>query len=92
MVVIKLYFKSIDLRLLPNIPGKKSDAFAEPADIILSLVETTLLDSEFLSGNPWPKGKALESSQRGIAFSTISDHDSSGSHPKSYMRSWGSLL
>ena len=43
MVVIKLYFKSIDLRLLPNIPGKKSDAFAEPADIILSLVETTFL-------------------------------------------------
>ena len=49
MVVIKLYFKSIDLRLLPNIPGKKSDAFAEPADIILSLVETTFLGFRIFS-------------------------------------------
>ena len=30
--------------------------------------------AEFFAGNPWPKGKALESSQSGIAFSIISDH------------------
>ena len=47
--------------------------------------------AEFFAGNPWPKGKALESSQSGIAFSTISDHDSSRSHPKSYRQNWGSL-
>ena len=51
-----------------------------------------LLESKFFSGNPWLKEKALESYQRGIKFSTISDHDSSRSHPKSYKRSWGSLL
>ena len=47
--------------------------------------------AEFFAGNPWPKGKALESSQSGIAFSTISDHDSSRSNPKSYRQNWGSL-
>ena len=51
-----------------------------------------LLESKFFSGNPWLKEKALESYQRGIKFSTISDHDSSRSHPKSYKRSWDSLL
>ena len=52
VVVMGLYFKSIALWLLPNIPGKKSDAFAEPADIILSLVGTTFLGFKiFLGGS-----------------------------------------
>jgi len=72
VVVMGLDFKLLALGLLPNIPDKKSDASAEPADIILSLVGTTSLGFNLFLGGSMAKGKALESSQRGIAFSTIS--------------------
>merc|ERR1719357_1791082 len=64
--------KMLALGLVPNIPAKKSEANAEPADIILSLVGTTSLGFNLFLGGSMAKGKALESSQRGIAFSTIS--------------------
>jgi len=72
VVVMGLDFKLLALGLVPNIPAKKSDANAEPADIILSLVGTTSLGFNLFLGGSMAKGKALESSQRGIAFSTIS--------------------
>ena len=47
------------LWLLPNITGKKSDAFAEPADIILSLVGTTSLKFKIFLGGSWAKRKSF---------------------------------
>merc|ERR1712106_891763 len=67
-----LDLKLLALGLVPNIPAKKSEASAEPADIILSLVGTTSLGFNLFLGGSMAKGKKLESSQRGIAFSTIS--------------------
>jgi len=72
VVVMGLDMKLLALGLVPNIPAKKSEANAEPADIILSLVGTTSLGFNLFLGGSMAKGKALESSQRGIAFSTIS--------------------
>jgi len=72
VVVMGLDLKLLALGLVPNIPAKKSEANAEPADIILSLVGTTSLGFNLFLGGSMAKGKALESSQRGIAFSTIS--------------------
>jgi len=72
VVVMGLDMKLLALGLVPNIPAKKSEASAEPADIILSLVGTTSLGFNLFLGGSMAKGKKLESSQRGIAFSTIS--------------------
>jgi len=72
VVVMGLDMKLLALGLVPNIPEKKSEDSAEPADIILSLVGTTSLGFNLFLGGSMAKGKALESSQRGIAFSTIS--------------------
>lgn len=72
VVVMGLDMKLLALGLVPNIPSKKSEESAEPADIILSLVGTTSLGFNLFLGGSMAKGKALESSQRGIAFSTIS--------------------
>jgi len=58
--------------LIPNIPEKKFAHSAEPADIILSLVGTTSLGFNLFLGGSMAKGKKLESSQRGIMFSTVS--------------------
>jgi len=72
VVVMGLDLKLLALGLVPNIPDKKSEASAEPADIILSLVGTTSLGFNLFLGGSMAKGQKLESSQRGIAFSTIS--------------------
>ena len=77
VVVMELYFKLIDLWLLPNIPGKKSDAFAEPADIILSLVGTASLGFNIFLGKSSVKEKVVDLIQSltcevGVLFFDIS--------------------
>ena len=59
VVIMGLDFKLLTLGLLPNISGKKSDAFAEPADIILSLVETTFLGFRILLRESLAKRKSF---------------------------------
>jgi len=71
VIVMGLDFKLLALGFIPNIPEKKSEDAAEPADIILSLVGTTSLGFNLFLGGTMAKGKQLESSQRGIFFSTI---------------------
>ena len=72
VLTLGLDFRQLGMGLIPNIPSKKSEASAEPIDIILSLVGTTSLGFNLFLGGSMAVGKELEPTQRGIAFSTIS--------------------